>query len=255
MRRLGLILFTILLFTIVQPQAQAPNPIVLTVEGPTALNPGQIGAYYVNVTGGPAEDDGNYTVKYWVEAANTEGASPLKANRKQETIQNNTIILNITVPTTEGDAEIVFEVTSQNNTANQTVKRTVSVKVLAPLVLTASFENTGGAASLNITVRFYIDDLLVGSDVIHRIDPGNRGTATINWLPVGLNPGEHRVRIEADLDNNGQIESSKGEVVAYDIFYKTGEELAPGYLIILSISIAIIGLIIVFAIRRRRKMR
>ncbi len=255
MKRLWLILITLLLLTTIHPQAQAPNPIVLTVEGPTALNPGQTSAYYVNVTGGPAEDDGNYTVQYWVEAADTEGASPLKANRKQETIQNNTIILNITVPTKEGDAEIIFEVTSQNNTANQTVRRTVSVKVLTPLVLTASFENTGGSASLNITVRFYIDDFLVGSDVISRIDPGNRGTATINWLPVGLNPGEHRVRIEADLDNNGQIDSTRGEVVAYDIFYKIGDELALGYLIILSISIAIIGLIIIFAVRRRRKMR
>jgi len=255
MRPLLVILALILPLALLPSRAPAGNPLAVSVEGPTAMTPGQVGVFYVNVSGGPAELNGTYTLKYWVESSDTSGASPLAASPGEQTGQNKTFNVNVTAPTHEGSIDVIFDTISQNSTANTTVRRTLTVNVLSPIILTASFSNSGGAAVVNTTVRFYVDDVLAGSKVIARINPGDRGTATINWIPVGLAHGQHNVRVEADIDGNGVIDPSKGEVAVFDVFYKTGGEPAPGYLIILGAIIIVIGIVILIAYRRRLKTR
>jgi len=243
------------LFIVAQPGVQAPPPVALSVEGPMAATPQQVAIYYVNVSGGPAENGGNYSIKYWVEGPNTAGAVPLAGSPGQNTSQNKTYMINITAPSNEGTFDLVVEATSSDGLTNATVRKTLTIQVLAPLTLTASFRNEGGAAVLNTTVRFYVDDVYAGSKVISRINPGDRGTATLSWIPVGLNPGGHRIRVEADIDGNGVIDPSKGEVVAYDTFQRTGGELSIGYLMVIAIMIFLGGMVVVIAYRRRKKTR
>jgi len=256
MRRI-LVVLALLCTLLIQPnQASAQNPVAVNVEGPGALPPGQTAAYYVNISGGPAEVNGTYSVRWWIEAGNTAGATPLAGTPgSQSSSTKNSFIANVTVPTHEGDVDLIFEATSGNTTTNTTVKRTLVVHVLSPLVLTAAFANNGGAAVVNATVNFYVDGNFVGSKVITRINPGERGTAAINWIPVGLGPGQHTVRAEADINHDGKIEESVGEVTVTEIFYKTGGEPAAGYLGVLAILIGLVGIIILLAYRRRAKNR
>lgn len=256
MRRLAVVLAMLLTLFVVPCHASAQTPIAVSLEGPTALNPGQTASYFVNISGGPAEINGTYSVTWWVDASDTTGATPLAgAPGTQSSSTNNSFRVNVTVPTHEGDVTLVFQATSGNGTANSTAKRTMIVHVLAPIVLTAAFANSGGAAAVNITVSFYVDDRFVGSKVISRINPGERGTATLNWIPVGMGSGQHTVKLTADLNNNGQIEPSSGEVAVYELFYKTGGEPAPGYLVILAIVICLAGILLLLAFKRRMKNR
>jgi hypothetical protein len=238
-----------------QPGGRSQTPVALSVEGPAAMTPQQVANYFVNVSGGPAEENGNYTIKYWVQGSNLGGASPLAGSPGERSGQNKTYEVNVTAPSSEGTFDLVVEATSGNSTVNSTVRKTLTVQVLAPLTLTASFKNNGGAAVLNTTVRFYVDNVFAGSRVISRINPGDRGTATLSWIPVGLGTGPHTVRVEADIDGNGVIDPSKGEVVAFDTFYRMGGELATGYLILIAALIFVGGLLLVMAYRRRKKTR
>ncbi len=256
MKRLILILCMLLLsFNAIQQEVDAQNPVALSVEGPRAFTPGQQGSYFVNVTGGPAEHNGTYKLKYWIEGPDTTGAEPLVGAPGTASSSNNTFLVNVTAPSVETEFLFIIEATSENNTLNSSARETITVNVLGPLVLTASFSNSGGAVAVNVTVRFYIDEEFIGSRVINRINPGERGTATLNWIPVGLQPGQHTIIVEADIDKDGSIDPSKGEVVTWDIFFRTGGELATGYLIILGVLIVLIGIVLLMAIRRRRKLR
>jgi len=255
MKRLAITLLLLSSFFMILPTSQSQNPVALSIKGPTALTPGQNGVYFVNVTGGPAEYNGTYTVKYWIESSDTTGAYPLFDNPGETSSKNNSFEVNITVPTVEGDIYVAFEVISENNTANSTVTGGISVSVLAPLILTASFSNNGQVAAVNITIRFYIDDNFIGSKVISKISPGDRGTATLNWIPVGLEAGQHTIRVEADINKDGIIDGSNGEIAVYEIFYKTGGELAVGYLVIIGIVIIFGGLILIVVYRRWKKTR
>jgi hypothetical protein len=247
--------FMSIAFIIAQPGGRSQTPVALSVEGPAAMTPQQVANYYVNVSGGPAENNGNYTIKYWVQGSNIGGASPLIGSPGERSGPNKTYEVNVTAPSNEVSFDLVVEVTSGNGTANATVRKILTVQVLAPITLTASFRNNGGAAVLNTTVRFYVDNIFAGSKVISRINPGDRGTATLSWIPAGLSAGQHTIRVEADIDGNGVIDPSKGEVVAYDTFYRMGGELATGYLILIAALIFVGGLFLIVAYRRRKRTR
>ena len=109
------------------------------------------------------------------------------------------------------------------------------------------------SAAVNVTVRFYVDDGLVGSQKIARIESHAQATASFNYLPIGMQPGTHRVRIEADLDGNGIIDSSRGEAFASDLFYRTTPGLGTGWTIAIGIAVFLPVLIATVAMRRRQR--
>ena len=74
-----------------------------------------------------------------------------------------------------------------------------------------------------------------------------------NYLPIGMQPGTHRVRIEADLDGNGIIDSSRGEAFASDLFYRTTPGLGTGWTIAIGIAVFLPVLIATVAMRRRQR--
>src|SRR3989442_6228293 len=82
---------------------------------------------------------------------------------------------------------------------------------MRPEGASARFRNDGTAAAVNVTVRFYVDGAFAGTRKIARLNPGVQVTETFNYLPSGLQPGTHQVRVEADLDGYGIIDPAKGE--------------------------------------------
>lgn len=224
------------------------------LSGPGALAPGATGTYYVNVSGGPAsEAPGNVSIRAYVTGSDLTGALPL-ASGPHTASSNGTgpFIFNVTAPQGEQVITVVVELNSTVGTVTERATVTRAVTVITPIVLTATFRNSGGAAALDVPVRFYVDGKIAGSTNISRIDPGATGTARISYLPVGLGPGAHGVRAEADLNRNGVIEPDKGEVAVFDVFYKKDIELTwPWAALIMGITISI-AYVVIRARRRRR---
>jgi len=105
----------------------------------------------------------------------------------------------------------------------------------------------------DVTVRFYVDDALVGTQKIARIEPIGQATVTFNYLPVGLQPGGHRVRVEADLDGNGVIDPAKGEAFVSEIFYRETAPLNTGWSVVIGIAVFVPVFLLTVALRRRER--
>jgi CARDB len=232
--------------------AAAQGPIFATVEGPAAAGPGRPVAYNLSLSGGPS---GNvtYNVTWHVAGPNLAGASPLEATPGRLSGMNTTFRLNVTAPSTEQTISLIVKVTAPSGATIEEAVVERFITIITPIVLTATFRNEGSTAAANVTVRFYVDDVLVGTSTIARINPNGQATATFDYLPAGLATGTHRVRIEADLDSNGKIDQANGEAVLTDLFYKGTPGLSPGWALLVGIGVFVPAFLVTVAVRRRQR--
>jgi hypothetical protein len=228
------------------------EPLYAEIRGPAALAPGQLGSYNVSLLGGPIGTV-NYTVAYHITGVDVTGGSPLPSSPAQATANVTRIRLNITAPQREQTITLVATVSARSGgtVENTTVERTIVV--ITPIVLAATFRNSESTAALNVTVRFLVDNVLVGTQSIARIEPNGQAIATFNYLPVGLQPGPHSVRVEADLDGNGIVEPAKGEAFVSEIFYRETPPLDTGWSVLIGIAVFIPVFLVTVAVRRRER--
>ena len=234
--------------------AAAQAPIFATVSGPSAVGVGRTATYDLTVSGGPG-DPVNYSVSWSVSGPDPAGASPLAANPGKLSGTRSTFRLNVTGAAKEQTLTLTVTV-SANGTGgappeSTTVER--SIAVVTPIVLSGTFRNAGSTAALNVTVRFYVDDGFVGNQTIARLNPGGTATATFDYLPVGLSTGEHRVRIEADLDGDGTVDPARGETISSDVFYKGTPPLSTGLAVLVGVGVFFPVFLVTAALRRRNK--
>jgi CARDB len=232
--------------------ADAQPPIFATLSGPPAVGLSRIASYELNVSGGPG-DPVNYSVSWYVSGPEPAGASPLAASPGKTSGTQTTFRLNITAPAREQTLTltVLVNATAGGLTEDTTVER--SIAVLTPIVLSGTFRNDGSTAAVNVTVRFYVDDVPAGTQTIARINPGAAATASLDYLPLGLSTGSHRIRIEADLDGDGTIESGRGETILSDVFYKGTPALSPGLTVLIGIGVFFPIFLVTLAVRRRNK--
>src|SRR6266540_1626790 len=203
------------------PPAAGQVPLVPALTGPASLAPGQTAAYNLTLSGGPTGAV-TYTVRWYVSGPDAAGAAPAAANPTTETHNTTTFQLNITAPPRDTDVTLVVSVGAQVGTTSENASVEKSIVVITPILLSATFRNDGT-------------------------------TAAFNYLPIGMQPGTHRVRIEADLDGNGIIDSSRGEAFASDLFYRTTPGLGTGWTIAIGIAVFLPVLIATVAVRRRER--
>ena len=232
--------------------ASGAEPLYAEISGPAALAPGQVTSYNVSLLGGPTGTV-NYTVAYHLAGTDVTGGSPLPTSPAQVSANVTRIRLNVTAPQQEQTITLVATVSARSGgtVENTTVER--SIVVITPIVLATTFRNSESTAALNVTVRFHVDDVLVGTQRIARIEPNAQATATFNYLPVGLQPGPHRVRVEADLDGNGIIEPAKGEAFVSEVFYRETPPLSTGWSVLIGIAVFVPVFLVTVAVRRRQR--
>lgn len=230
--------------------ANGQNPIFATVAGPAAMAPGQGTTYDLSIVGGPTGQD-DYSVTYHLTGPDPEGALPSPSSPTTVTGNTTTFKLNVTAPAREQTITLIAQVSARSGSLfeNTTVER--SIVVITPIVLTATFRNEASTAAVNVTVRFYVDGTSLGTKMIARIGPNGVGTASFDYLPVGLQPGSHGVRVEADLDGNGAIDPARGEVVLSELFYKGTPSLSTGWTILIGIGVFVPVFLVTAALRRR----
>ena len=230
--------------------ASGQGPIYATITGPPAAAASTETIYNLSINGGPTSSV-NYTVKWYITGSDPTGGLPIASNPRSASGTTPVFMLNLTAPSKEQTITLVVTVSalSGGTTENTTVEQAIAV--VTPVVLSATFRDNGSTAAVNVTVRFFVDDRAVGTKTVARIDPGRDATVTFNYLPVGLQPGTHSVRVEADLDGNGVIDSARGEVATSQLFYKGTPGLSTGWTVLIGIAVFLPVLFLTIAVRRR----
>ncbi|TLZ88323.1 MAG: hypothetical protein E6K02_01605 [Methanobacteriota archaeon] len=232
--------------------AAAQGPIFGTITGPNALAPGQVSAYNLTIGGGPTGAV-TYTVSWYLSGPNVAGGKPSASQPMTATGNRTTFSLNVTAPPAEQTMSLVVRISAAVGSTYENTTVEKSITIITPIVLSATFQNAGTTAAVNVTVRFYVDGVLAGTEKIARLNPGARVTETLNYLPSGLQPGTHQVRVEADLDGNGVIDPAKGEAVVSSLFYRGTTPLSTAWTILIGIAVFLPVLLLTVALRRRQR--
>ncbi len=227
------------------------QPISGTITGPTFLAPGQVAAYNLTVSGEPEGAGVNYTIAYWITGTNVTGGAPLETSPGHASGNRTAYEVNLTAPSREQGITLVISVAARSKTGFENTTADYTITVITPIVLSATFHNASSTAAVNVTVRFYVDNVLAGTSTIKNVGPNADVTVTLNYLPVNLQPGQHSVRVEADMDNNGVIDPSKGEVVVSDLFYRETPSPSPGWTFLIGVAAFVPVFLGVVALRRR----
>jgi hypothetical protein len=251
LRRIGIVLSLLVVALFLSlANASGQAPIFATIAGPPGLAPGQVATYDLSFVGGPTGQV-DYSVTYHLTGPNPAGAVPDPSTPTTLTGNTTSFKLNVTAPATEQTITLVVRIAARSGSIfeNTTVER--SIVVITPILLTATFRNQASTAAFNVTVRFYVDGTSLGTKVIARIDANGLGTASFDYLPVGLQAGSHSVRVEADLDGNGIVDPARGEVVFSELFYKGTSSLSTGWTILIGIGVFVPVFLVTAGLRRR----
>ena len=232
--------------------ASGQGPIYATITGPPAAAASAATIYNLTINGGPSGSV-NYTVKWYITGSDTSGGVPIQSNPRSASGATPEFKLNLTTPSKEQTITLVVTVSAASGGTTEDTTAEKAIVIVTPVVLSATFRNNGSTAAVNVTVRFFVDDVAVGTKTVSRIDPGKDATVTFNYLPVGLAQGTHGVRIEADLDGNGVIDPARGEVATSQLFYKGTPGLSTGWTVLIGIAVFLPVLLVTIAVRRRRR--
>ncbi|MHC1680945.1 MAG: CARDB domain-containing protein [Methanomassiliicoccales archaeon] len=231
--------------------AETYDPLYAEIDGPQVVTTSSVTMYTLVMFGGPAEVGvGNYSYKATMTGSgNTYGAFFVPGT--VEPTADGTFSINLTAPAVAQTMTISIE--CQSASASQTVKTTISfqVKVVDPIVLYTTVENTGDvdAVGVPISLQLYQDGEWVE---FHRttidLAAGESYQFQYNWTAMDLSSGEHKVRMV--LDPNNEIITFEGGASVYEttIYYKM-----PGYdwvNTLMWVLVAALGVTIFFVWRR-----
>jgi hypothetical protein len=147
-------------------------------------------------------------------------------------------------PANPGTYILVVEFTFTDNDDTATVTKTAPVKVVTPIVLSATLKNESGNV-VNLSVWFIVDGNKVeNSDREISLNPGQEKTETYRWITDGLSGGRHTMTVD------GEVGITEGAISASTTnFYvgQTSHTLIEAIVIILFIILLII---LIFIIRK-----
>lgn len=249
-----LLVAAVLLSAMPSAQAETYGPLYAEIEGPQVVATSSVTMYTLTMIGGPAEiRAGNYSYKATVAGSEGGVGSSLLPGTGGP-VSGGVFYLNLTAPAVPQTLTITIECRSAS--VSQTVKTTITfqVKVVDPIVLKTTVMNTGevDAVGVPISLQVYQDGDWVE---FHRttidLAAGESVQFTYNWTALGLEPGEHKVRMV--LDPSNQIVAFEGGASVYEttIYYKM-----PGYgwvNTLIWVLVAVLGVTIFFVWRRPAK--
>lgn len=240
----------VLLSAVPFAQAVDYDPLYAHLDGPQVVTTGSVTMYTLVMVGGPAEIGiGNYSYKASLSGdGDTSGSTVTQTGGPSS---SGTFHLNLTAPDEAQKLTLTIECTSAG--ASGTVKSTLTYQVRAvdPVVISAEIMNTGEVAAVDvpISLQVYQDGQWVEfySTAID-LAAGESYQFRYNWTALDLSPGEHKVRMVLDPEN--QIVTFEGGASVYEttIYYKM-----PGYgwvNTLIWVLIAALGVTIFFVWRR-----
>jgi subtilase family serine protease len=225
--------------------ASAYTPVEISMAVPSFAGTLEKVSCTLTVTGGPAATEGtNYTYKAEIVADNKTGSSVSPSTGSSATGKFN---LTITMPGEAQTITVRVNATSKSAESSDSVSsvREYKVKVVEPIVITATVYNTGAVDAEDAKATFYADGILLGEKEFS-LAAGKSVELSYNWTWANIDDGEHVVTVVLD-DAGGLVEFSDGNNVYSKTIYvgtqgnPIGAVLTVG-VIIMSVLVALMYL-------------
>ncbi len=222
-----LIVAILLLCTVPAVQADTTtNPLHAQLDGPMVVTAGSIHVYVLTMVGGPAEmGDGNYSYTAELTGENTYGASILPGTVTPKA--SGTFYLNLTAPAVPQTLTITIKCTSASTTTTVNTALEYNVRVVEPVVLSATITNTGKVSvnGVPLVLQIFRDgDWVQFHSTTLDLGAGETYDLKYNWTALDLRSGEYKVRMLLDPDNSVVTFEGGSAVYETTIYYDM-----PGY--------------------------
>src|SRR5207247_6360244 len=99
-----------------------------------------------------------------------------------------TVRVNVTSPMKDETITLVVQGSAGAGGAVENTSVEQTIVVVTPIVLSATFHNGGSTAAVNVTVRFLVDDVAVGTKTLPKIGANQDATATFDYLRAAPAP-------------------------------------------------------------------
>jgi hypothetical protein len=212
------------------PNASAYGGIEVTMQRPAYAGINETFECVLVISGGPAQDGGNYSYGSTIEGTNTTGSSISPASGPSQA--SGVFRFNVTMPEVAPQTikiRVNATSTSSTGTASDTLQRDFEVKVVVPIVLKAVVLNKGPVPVSNATARFYADGTLLSTQVFNISGSGTQNLS-YNWTFLKIKNGKHVVTITID-DPNNIVEFTDGNnVISRDIWVGKQSNIAGAVL-------------------------
>lgn len=208
----------------VSEPASAYTPVEVTLEIPSFAGTLESVKCELTVTGGPAVDYGtNYTYKAEIVADNKTGSSVSPSTGSSASGKFN---ITVTMPGEAQDIKVRINATSKAEDSDDNIYkvREFEVKVVSPIVITATVHNSGDVDATDVTATFYADGILLGEREFD-VPAGESVDLVYNWTWANIDEGEHVVTVVVD-DEDGLVEFSDGNNV-YSMTIYVGSQGNP----------------------------
>ncbi|MCG7844710.1 MAG: hypothetical protein MIO90_04695 [Methanomassiliicoccales archaeon] len=211
------------------PMVQADDgttPLHAQLDGPLIVTTGSRNQYVLTMLGGPAEIGvGNYSYKATMVGEVIGDAMFLPSSGGPKT--SGRFYLNLTAPTVPQVLTIVINCTSSNTLTTVKTSIELSVEVVEPVTFSANIINTGNvsATAVPLALQIYENGIWVEFyNTTLDLAAGESYAFQYNLTALGLEYGEHKVRMLLDPDNS--IVTFEGGASVYEttIYYHM-----PGY--------------------------
>jgi hypothetical protein len=210
-------MLSLLLFTIVAPAMvqAASTPVFASLSGPTLVATNEKHQYQVVAIGGPGDGTGgNYSFQFTLVGTRLTDAKVLPDSGGSKTGK---FYVNVTASSFADDLTLSVKVGSYNATSSSNITKTMVIKVVKPIVITAKVVNQGNATLTGVPVTFYVDDVKLYNTTINLSSKATK-TVVYNWTSQTVGDGEHSVRVELDPNSQFVRFSSGGTIFTQTIW-------------------------------------
>ncbi len=212
---------------------------------------GEKAEYIITAVGGPGDEaGGNFSfVAKLIGPPLTEGKVIPTNGRSADGIFR----VNVTAPSAPQDMVLRINVTSTSAAGvSERVTKEIPIKVLTPVVITATVKNEAEMAVKGIPVVFYADGVKVFETEID-LDPKTSKTLVYNWTDPEMRQGEHIITVTIDPENEF-VKLDTGGTTYTKVIY-LGQESYGGTNALLVIIIVLSIFLIYFVYRRPKRRR
>ncbi|MCU0860593.1 MAG: hypothetical protein MUE55_08430 [Thermoplasmata archaeon] len=220
--------------------AAAYTPVEISMDVPTFAGTLEKVKCTLTVTGGPAATEGtNYTYKAEIIADNETGSSVSPSTGSSVSGKFN---LTITMPGEAQTITVRINATSKSAHTSDSVSevREYEVKVVEPILITATVYNTGSVDAEDVKASFFADGILLG-DKEFSLAAGASIELAYNWTWANIAEGEHVVSVVID-DESGLVEFSDGNNVYTKTIYVGSQSNPVGA--ILTVGVIIMSILV-----------
>jgi len=219
------------------PNASAYGGIEVTLQHPLFAGINETVQCVMTISGGPAQNGGNYSYGATVIGTNTTGSLIGPAAGPSQ--RSGVFKLNITMPEVAPQTikiRVNATSTGATSTASDTLQRDFEIKVVVPIVMKATVVNKGPVPVSNVTARFFADGTLLSTQTFN-VSANGTQILSYSWTFLKIKNGKHVVTITVD-DPNDIVEFTDGNnVISRDIWIGkqsnvTGAVLSGGVVVL-----------------------